>query len=160
MAKPQPKPTRLQKMAAQKNKVLTGPKGSKPQSTTSARSTKPSPKASIPSTTKAKPAAKPAAKPKAPTATKPVRALPPAGGTSGRPVSSRRTAAQNKLQKAAEGTRSNVLRSRGPAAAAPAAPKPPKPSLGNRLGGALWRGVGVALHRATVDAQRAGDVAD
>ena len=67
MAKPQPKPTRLQKMAAQKNKVLTGPKGSKPQSTTNARSTKPSPKASIPSTTKAKPAAKPAAKPKAPT---------------------------------------------------------------------------------------------
>ena len=61
MAKPQPKPTRLQKMADKKNKVLTGPKGSKPQSTTNARSTKPSPKASIPSTTKAKPAAKPKA---------------------------------------------------------------------------------------------------
>ena len=61
MAKPQPKPTRLQKMADKKNKVLTGPKGSKPQSTTNARSTKPSPTASIPSTTKAKPAAKPKA---------------------------------------------------------------------------------------------------
>lgn len=130
MAKPKAKPTRLQQMAAKKNKVLTGPKGSKPQSTTSARSTKPLPKANVPSTTRTKPATP---KPKASTP-KPVRALPPAGGTSGRPVSSRRATAEAKLQRAAQGTRSNVLRSRGPAAAAP---KPPKPSLRNRLGGAV-----------------------
>ena len=45
----------------------------------------------------------------------PQRALPPAGGTSGRPASTRRAAAEAKAKQAAQGTRSNVLRSRGPA---------------------------------------------
>ena len=79
MANPKPKPTRLQKMADKKNKVLTGPKGSKPQSTTKARSTKPTPKASIPSTIKAKPAAKPKAQPAGPPA-------PPASGRQPRAI--------------------------------------------------------------------------
>lgn len=58
-AKKPAKPTRLQAKADKKGKILTGPKGSKPQSTTSARAAKPGPKAAVPNTTRAKPAAKP-----------------------------------------------------------------------------------------------------
>jgi hypothetical protein len=70
------KPTKLQQKAAQKNKVLTGPKGSKPQGTTTNRvrtqggttMSKPAPSAGRrinPKAAKPKPAAKPAASPRA-----------------------------------------------------------------------------------------------
>ena len=74
------KPTKLQVKAAQKNKVLTGPKGSKPQGTTTNRvrtqggttMSKPAPSAGRrvnPKAAKPKPAPKPAAKPAAKPAT-------------------------------------------------------------------------------------------
>ena len=54
----------------------------------------------------------------------PPRALPPAGGTGRRPASTRRAAAEAKIKQAAQGTRSNVLRSRGPATPPPKAAGP------------------------------------
>ena len=86
----------------------------------------------------AKAPAAPAATPSKPSGRQP-RALPPAGGTSGRvaATSSRRSAAEAKLQRAAQGTRSNVMRSRGPAAAPAKAPQAPKPSMRSRVGGAV-----------------------
>jgi hypothetical protein len=90
------KPTKLQQKANQKDKVLTGPKGSKPQSTTTNRvrtqggttMSKPAPsagrrinpKAAKPKPPAAKPAAKPSAKPSARLALPPGR---PGGALAG-----------------------------------------------------------------------------
>jgi hypothetical protein len=144
------KPTKLQQKAAQKNKVLTGPKGSKPQGTTTNRvrtqggttMSKPAPSAGRRINPKA-------AKPK-PAAPKPARpALPPAGGTGSRPATARRVAAEQKLKTAAKGTRSNILRSRGPATSTPTTPKP---SVRNTVGS----GVKAAADRVGAQAGPAG----
>ena len=179
------KQTRVQAKASQSNKVLTGPKGSKPQATTNtqlvrqgdkttttgpkrggvmSKTSRPSKPVGTKGINSKNPLMSAKGKPvpmdsknwpkgterwaestsKAGKQGKPVggttpRALPPAGGTSGRvaATSSRRSAAEAKLQRAAQGTRSNVMRSRGPAAAPAKAPQAPKPSMRSRVGGAV-----------------------
>jgi len=121
------KQTRLQTKAAQSNKVMTGPKGSKPQSTTNKQLLRQGNKPTMSGPKRGGGVSKPATPAKVTTGGgggTPQRALPPAGGTSGRPASSRRAAAEAKAKQAAQGTRSNVLRSRGPATPPPKAAGP------------------------------------
>jgi len=113
------KPTRLQQTADTKGKVLTGPKGSKPQSTTSNRvrtqggTTMKAPgRSNLPGSRSTKPAAKPTPKPAAKPTPKPAAkpALPPGrqGGAIVRqetkPENPRRTSARSRQNTASRGT--------------------------------------------------------
>jgi hypothetical protein len=75
-----------------------------------------------------------------------MRALPAAGQTSGRPTTPRRASAQIKQQQAAQGTRGNTLRVRGPAA------QTPKPSATSAAVQGVRNAVGKAADRVGAQA--------